>query len=188
MAPSNEDLPKNLQKLDPEDPAITKLVDSDETFPLPETEALWHMGQSKEHRHLLKHPVITSFLWLKWSRIRRYFNRNLRFYLLFVYLLTWYIFENFGGISLNRNQKSSIPFFYGLYFVFAIIMGLFVLVDWKNDLKDILRINAAKTEEYLEDQGLSLRDVLGLIFSNWVEAALITGRFGILNPLNLMKK
>ena len=23
-------------------------------------------------RHLLKHPVITSFLWYKWQRIRRY--------------------------------------------------------------------------------------------------------------------
>lgn len=37
---------------------------------LPETETLWYLSQSKIHRHLLKHPVITSFLWLKWTRIR----------------------------------------------------------------------------------------------------------------------
>jgi hypothetical protein len=23
-------------------------------------------------RHLLRHPAVTSFLWLKWQRIRRY--------------------------------------------------------------------------------------------------------------------
>ena len=45
---------------------------------LPETETLWYMSRSKAHRHLLKHPVIMSFLWLKWQRIRGYFNRNLR--------------------------------------------------------------------------------------------------------------
>ena len=82
---------------------------------LPETESLWYMGQSKQHRHLLRcnsrkrrmkrsgfrkrksrklrllprHPVITSFLWFKWERIRPYFNRNLRIYTLFVFLLTW---------------------------------------------------------------------------------------------------
>ena len=45
---------------------------------LPETQSLWYMAQSKEHRHLLKHPVVTSFLHMKWDRIRRHFNFNLR--------------------------------------------------------------------------------------------------------------
>ena len=175
LAPSNEDLPKNLQQqIDPEDPSMTKLVDSSEKFPLPETEALWHMGQSKEHRHLLKHPVITSFLWLKWLRIRRYFNRNLRFYLLFVYLLTWYIFENFGGLSLNPEKNTTIPFFYGLYIVFTVIVTGFILLDWKNDLSDIMRVNASK-DELDQDSGLSCGDVIKLILSNWIEAALLTG-------------
>ena len=40
-------------------------------LPLPETGVLWHTAQSEKHRHLLKHPVITSFLWLKWQRIRQ---------------------------------------------------------------------------------------------------------------------
>ena len=51
-------------------------------------------------RHLLKHPVITSFLWFKWERIRPYFNRNLRLYLLFVFLLTWFIFATFSGMTI----------------------------------------------------------------------------------------
>ena len=53
-------------------------VDSAEKVALPETQSLWYMAQSKEHRHLLKHPVVTSFLHMKWDRIRRHFNFNLR--------------------------------------------------------------------------------------------------------------
>ena len=53
-------------------------ADSAEKVALPETQSLWYMAQSKEHRHLLKHPVVTSFLHMKWDRIRRHFNFNLR--------------------------------------------------------------------------------------------------------------
>ncbi len=66
---------------------------------LPEAETLWYIGQSEQHRHLLKHPAVTSFLCLKWLKIRGYFNRNLRFFFLFVMTLTWYIFARFGGVS-----------------------------------------------------------------------------------------
>ena len=30
------------------------------------------MAQSRNHRHLLRHPTVTSFLWLKWQRVRRF--------------------------------------------------------------------------------------------------------------------
>merc|ERR1719317_1310969 len=63
------------------------------------------MGQSKEHRHLLKHPVITSFLWFKWERIRPYFNRNLRLYLLFVFIFTWFVFKTLDKPSLKNYQS-----------------------------------------------------------------------------------
>lgn len=69
--------------------------------PLPETEVLWYMSQSKKHRHLLKHPVITSFLWLKWKRISSSYNKNLAFYISFVICLTSYIFVIYGGKSLR---------------------------------------------------------------------------------------
>jgi hypothetical protein len=38
------------------------------------------MAGSKDHRHLLKHPVITSFLCLKWSKLSSHYNSNLAFY------------------------------------------------------------------------------------------------------------
>eukprot|EP00092_Neocalanus_flemingeri_P109150 GFUD01140253.1.p1 GENE.GFUD01140253.1~~GFUD01140253.1.p1 ORF type:complete len:520 (+),score=97.82 GFUD01140253.1:64-1560(+) len=64
---------------------------------LPETEPLWYMSQIKEHRYLLSHPTITSFLWMKWRKIRPYFYFNVLFYLIFVSLLTAYV------LLLNMN-------------------------------------------------------------------------------------
>ena len=69
------------------------VVDSDYYMDpdLPEAEPLWHMSQSMDHRPLLAHPVITSFLCLKWRRIRPYFYVNLFFYSLFLVCLTSYL-------------------------------------------------------------------------------------------------
>ena len=82
LAPPKEDLPpeSRFDNEDDVDPESQKLeaANSAEKVPLPETQSLWYIGQSKDHQHLLKHPVITSLLYLKWNRIRRYFNRNLR--------------------------------------------------------------------------------------------------------------
>ena len=71
---------------------------------LPETEPLWYMSQVRaawppcltcpqipEHRHLMSHPTITSFLWMKWRKIRQVFYLNLAFYFFFVAFLTSYV-------------------------------------------------------------------------------------------------
>ena len=57
---------------------------------LPEAEPLWYLAQT-QHRHLLSHPIITSFLCLKWRRIRAYYYANLLFYVLFLSCLTSYL-------------------------------------------------------------------------------------------------
>ncbi len=103
---------------DAEEQKIKKKPDSSHRA-LPETESLWYLSQSKQHRHLLKHPVVGSFLWLKWHRIEGFVNRNLRLYLLFVLALSWYVFERFGGVrsrateivggSLNKNESFCSP-------------------------------------------------------------------------------
>ena len=117
------------------------------------------MAQSQEHRYLLNHPVITSFLWLKWGRIRRYYNRNLRFYLMFVFVMTWYIFYGLGGArkanglgvnsywpekAINRtaqtdDEKNFNEIIYGFYIFFAACMTLFILRDWRSDILDVLK-------------------------------------------------
>ncbi|GLH00759.1 Transient receptor potential cation channel protein painless [Gryllus bimaculatus] len=52
---------------------------------------LLHISKVKDLRPVLNHPVITSFLEIKWRGIRSFFWINLCFYLLFVSLLTIYI-------------------------------------------------------------------------------------------------
>ena len=87
LAPPVDALPADVQGPHYDDTEESEKISAkygERKFALPETESLWYMGQSKEHRHLLRHPVITSFLWCKWTRIRRFVNRNLRFYFFFV--------------------------------------------------------------------------------------------------------
>lgn len=64
-----------------------------------ETDPLLYMSQRKELRNLLCHPVLTSFIHLKWFSIRRFFYINLSFYftfwlLLSTYILTFYVNQN----------------------------------------------------------------------------------------------
>ena len=141
----------------------------DKKFALPETESLWYMAESKEHRRLLKHPVITSFLWCKWTRIRRFVNRNLRFYMFFVMLLTWFIFEKYGGNNLKSDQTETIPVFYGLFVVFSCIMFFLVFRDWVTDVKDMMREERIVMES--EEEGMRPPDLSypELFLSNWLE-------------------
>jgi ankyrin repeat protein len=72
-----------------------------------ETEPLLYISKSRDLRHLLKHPVFTSFLDLKWHRIRIYFYINLIFYLLFVTSLTIYILCNYGKSQIINSNRDS---------------------------------------------------------------------------------
>ena len=86
------------------------------------------MEKDYETLDLLKHPVIASFMWLKWEQIRRFYNTYLRFYFMFIYILTWYIFEEFGGKEQNYNifvageDRRHLYIFNVFYYFFALIM------------------------------------------------------------------
>ena len=172
--------PVDDPKYDETDPEGQEMV---ENAALPETESLWYMSQSKQHRHLLNHPVIMSFLWLKWQRIRGYFNRNLRFYLMFVMCLSWYIFERFGGIhsrstevtelgssladnasfcsSLSSRRENGYGFWYSAFAAHAIIQAVLILRDWRYDCLNC-----------------NMRTCVQICFTGWIEvltAILIAG-------------
>ena len=95
---------------------------------LAETKSLNLMEKDHESLDLLKHPVIASFMWLKWEQIRRFYNTYLRFYFLFIYILTWYIFEEFGGNEQNYNffvagqTRKHLYIFNVFYYIFAFII------------------------------------------------------------------
>ena len=172
LAPPVEALPEDVQgPLSDELEAADKLSEKygDRRFALPETESLWYMGQSKEHRHLLKHPVITSFLWCKWTRIRKFVNRNMRFYMFFVMILTWFIFENYGGRRLKSQVTGTIPAFYGLFIVFTVMMVFLVTRDWMADIKDVLR------REHMMITPAGSLSWVKMAASNWLEVIFLVG-------------
>ena len=173
LAPPVDSLPTEVQGPYSDKDETQKASDGKggKKFALPETESLWYMAESKEHRHLLKHPVITSFLWCKWTRIRRFVNRNLRFYMFFVMLLTWFIFQNYGGKTLKSEQTDTIPAFYGLFVVFSCIMFFLVTRDWVNDVKDKMRQEQIVTDSDWEEEGMRPPKLTycDLVLSNWLE-------------------
>merc|ERR1711892_184754 len=174
LAPDIEALPEEFKKKSNDAEEKQDLITSQENPPshaLPETEPLWYMSQSKEHRHLLKHPVITSFLWYKWQRIRRYFNRNLRFTILFVFLLTWYIFKTLGTSSQKSKKDQSELSWYISFLFLAITMFFFIIKDWILDIKNYRRNAAIENAATSKTKSCSM--LMTLLISNWVEAVFI---------------
>uniref|UniRef100_A0A0C9RIG0 Pain_0 protein n=1 Tax=Fopius arisanus TaxID=64838 RepID=A0A0C9RIG0_9HYME len=66
----------------------------------PEMEILLYLSKSSTLKHLLKHPVISSFLHLKWHKIRHILYVNFAFYVFF------YIFINCYILLLNYNPAN----------------------------------------------------------------------------------
>lgn len=58
---------------------------------LPEAEPLFYISRLPDHRYLLAHPVIASFLCLKWRCIRPIFYINAAFYTAFVVVFTAFL-------------------------------------------------------------------------------------------------
>ncbi|KAK7871584.1 hypothetical protein R5R35_001779 [Gryllus longicercus] len=85
----NDDLP--LTELTVEDECEIVIPKSSFCQLNAEMEFLFYLSKSEEHRYLLKHPIITSFLLLKWYRVRFSFYVNLMFYTLYVIFLNAYI-------------------------------------------------------------------------------------------------
>ncbi|CAL4194964.1 unnamed protein product, partial [Meganyctiphanes norvegica] len=72
-----------------------------------ETERLKFLSGSRSHQHLLCHPIINTFLYLKWQRIEPYYYFNVLSYLIYLILLTAYILI-FHGIIKEPNTPSPI--------------------------------------------------------------------------------
>ncbi|XKL66442.1 hypothetical protein PGB90_009862 [Kerria lacca] len=88
-------------------------VDTEDYEIISETEPLVEISAVSELRPLLKHPIITSFLNLKWYTIRTYFWVNVIFYLLFWAFLTIYVLFFYGPavsgkITANATNQDEI--------------------------------------------------------------------------------
>ena len=63
-----------------------------ETQVCPETTSILFLTRSKDHLHLLEHPVITTFLYMKWKSIEQFYYFKFLFVALFAAVLNAYIF------------------------------------------------------------------------------------------------
>ena len=71
----------------------------------PEMDFLFYMSQSNEHKKLTQHPIITSFLHMKWQRVKLYFYINISVYFIFAVLLNSYILLNIGDNEMNGSES-----------------------------------------------------------------------------------
>lgn len=67
---------------------------------IPETDILLSISEVPELRDLLLHPLLTSFMYLKWMKIRMFYYFNLLVYLGFLLVLYFYIYYN-----IEKNKK-----------------------------------------------------------------------------------
>ena len=52
---------------------LGQLKNGNENYKVPECYNLWLLSQSKQHESLLGHPIISSFLNIKWKKLRVYY-------------------------------------------------------------------------------------------------------------------
>ncbi|XP_063823287.1 transient receptor potential cation channel protein painless [Ostrinia nubilalis] len=119
----------------------------------PETDALLYMTRNDELKQLLKHPVITSFLYLKWQRISCLFFANITFYSLFWLCLILYIILGYG-VENKQSISNSIEILNAVTHVGAII-GFIMLI-----IRELFQLIVSPSK-YLQS------------IENWMEIALI---------------
>jgi len=117
---------------------------------LPETVSLLFMTQSKEHRHLLEHPVITSFMHMKWKTIEPFFLVKFACCILYVAFLNAYVFLLNQNIGLKNEGKleeteaeSAIKW---ITFVLLILLTIRELLQMFEEGKQIIQ-NIKSTEK-----------------------------------------
>lgn len=72
-------------------------------------------------RHVLKHPLCESFLYLKWLRIRKFFLLNLIFHSIFVAFFTAYIAITY--LSNIENTEKFRKLFFWLVLIFTVTLA-----------------------------------------------------------------
>ncbi|XP_045525464.1 transient receptor potential cation channel protein painless [Pieris brassicae] len=147
----NNSLENELSKIPLMDKSNNNVDKEFDAILAPETEALLYMTRNEELRPLLKHPVITSFLYLKWQRISCLFYANITFYFLLWLCLMLYIIFGYG---VDRQQPKSIETLNVLTHIGTSI-GLILLI-----FRELFQLLVSPTR-YLQS------------IENWMEIALI---------------
>ncbi|CAH1159693.1 unnamed protein product [Phaedon cochleariae] len=118
---------------------------------LHETEVISYMSKAPEFKHLLTHPVIVSFLFMKWHRIRWLFYTNLTFYIAFFASLVVFIFTSYA----NVNPEDSLKEFFGMFSWITLLVTWLILL-----LRELFQVAVSPTKYFKN-------------FENYIELVLI---------------
>ena len=78
-----------------------QFLQCDQEDMVPAMQTLMAMSDSKQHRKLLVHPVLTTFLALQWKEFSVFYNLNTFFTFLYCTFVNLFILRNYGGSSLS---------------------------------------------------------------------------------------
>ncbi|XP_018013942.1 transient receptor potential cation channel subfamily A member 1-like [Hyalella azteca] len=161
---------------------------------------------ASESENILTHPLIESFLFLKWNRIKPFFFCNFVVYILFLVLHTFYIVRTFGRSA--TNWFDAIPVlntfrcFYIIVFMLILIPDMIIMLvnvrkyiqQWETYAKIVTLSTSAfvvftNSVEQPGDMRTMMveRHVAAVsIFFAWVEFMMLLGRFPVLGLYILM--
>ncbi|CAL4137234.1 unnamed protein product [Meganyctiphanes norvegica] len=71
-----------------------------------EISLIMKLNESNEHRYLLHHPIISTFLFIKWQKIRGFYIVNIIFYFFYVIMLWCYILLYHQSIKWTNADTS----------------------------------------------------------------------------------
>lgn len=128
-----------------------------------ETEPLVAMSRVPELRPFLKHPVLTSFLNLKWYTIRKWFYANVAFYVVFWLSLTLYIMNLYGTTDIDHGfliPKSQVEGKTGFWILNIIFCSILLI-------RELFQFGVAPLKYFTS-------------FENWLEVGLIIVTYIIL--------
>ncbi|CAH1392488.1 unnamed protein product [Nezara viridula] len=105
----------------------SKILNSCETCNNFETKSLLYLSKNNELRNLLKHPVFTSFLYLKWNRVHKWFCINSLFYIIFWLTLTSYILNFYPDFERSNPKSNSSVSINTAWSILAVMVFLLML-------------------------------------------------------------
>ncbi|XP_065095518.1 transient receptor potential cation channel protein painless isoform X2 [Ochlerotatus camptorhynchus] len=151
---------------------------------------IMYMSKSSDLKHLLKHPVISSFVLIKWLRLSLYFYINFLICTLFFLSFTWYVVGCYGQDDVDRFLKETLRW---LSLVGATYMALRELGQMMLHRKmyfkslenwmEIVLILASYTVLLKEDFESEMRQVISaiVILLSAVEFTLLVGTLPVLS-------
>ncbi|RXG59981.1 Transient receptor potential channel pyrexia [Armadillidium vulgare] len=150
---------------------------------------------------LLKHPLVETFLYLKWHKIRAFFYSYVFLYFLFLIIHTYYIVKTYGMKSTWENEKGVLNFVHvthALMVVLLMVPGTITIFanfkkyfkQWETYFKVISLSTAAfvvfSREASFRNPDVQRNVAAVSIFFTWVEFMMLLGRFPSLGLYILM--